>query len=77
MENGIHTWSFSSSQYVQSAVRNVKTHLANSGESLPKRATVPWTRDYRPETDISAELNSSDATYFQKCFYLVLRQLIA
>ena len=65
MENSTNAWSFSSSQYVQSAVKNVETHLAKTGESLPNRATSPWTRDYRPESDTSAELNSKDATYFQ------------
>ena len=65
MENGIHAWSFSSSQYVQSTVKNMETHLANSRESLFKCATTPWPREYRPETDISAQLNSSDAAYFQ------------
>jgi hypothetical protein len=65
LDNGVSAWSFSSSQYVQNAVKNVESHLKKKGESLPKKATSPWTRDYRPETDITPELNASDASYFQ------------
>ena len=65
MENGVSAWSFSSSQHVQNAVKNVEAHLANSGESLPKKTTSLWTRDYRPETDVTHELPPKQAAYFQ------------
>ena len=66
LDNGISAWSFSSSQYVQSAVSNVQNHLKRKGKCLtPKNATSPWTRDYRPETDVTPELSPADASYFQ------------
>ncbi len=37
LENGNKAWAFGSSQYVQSAVRNVEDHLAKSGEKLPTK----------------------------------------
>ncbi len=35
LENGNKAWEFGSCQYVQSAVQNVESHLAKSGEKLP------------------------------------------
>ena len=65
LDNGRHAWSFSSSQYVQSAVQNVVDKLAQEGRKLAKRATAPWTTNYRPETDTTPELSADDAAYFQ------------
>ena len=65
LKNGTSCWSFSSSQYVQSAVRNVEDHLDKTGEKLPSRAKSPWTFNYRPESDITPELSPAKATYFQ------------
>ena len=65
LENGRYAWSFSSSQYVQSAVKNVEEHLSRQGRSLPLKVRSCWTSDYRPETDVSPELSSTDAAYYQ------------
>ena len=65
LDNGTKCWSFSSSQYIQNAVKNVEEHLDQKGEKLPPRAKSPWSTGYRPETDISPELSPSDAAYFQ------------
>ena len=65
LENGTSCWSFSSSQYVQSAVKNVEDYLDKTGEKLPTRAKSPWPSNYRPESDLSPELSSNKATYFQ------------
>ena len=46
LENGVDAWAFSSSQYVQSAVKNVKDYLQRNGKSLPKRANTPFTSNY-------------------------------
>jgi hypothetical protein len=44
----------------------VKTYLASQGNvSLPKRAPTPFLQGYRPEMDISAELDPERASYFQ------------
>ena len=65
LENGVDAWSFSSSQYVNAAVKNVEEHLEKQSKSLPKRCSSPISRDYRPECDTSLELGVSDAVHYQ------------
>ena len=65
LENGRKAWSFSSSQYVQSQVNNVKAKLKKEGGTLPARNGSPWSSNYRPETDISPELSPEKASYYQ------------
>ena len=65
LDNGNKGWAFSSSQYVQSAVKNVEYHLRKTGEKLPTRAKSPWSSQYRPEVDTTSELSAEKATYFQ------------
>ena len=65
LENGIKAWSFSSSQYVQAAVNNVESYLKSKGKSLATKAASPFTTGYRPEIDVSEELNATDAAYYQ------------
>jgi hypothetical protein len=65
LDNGVTCWSFSSSQYVLNAVANVESHLSEKNEKLPSRSKSPWPVNYRPETDITPELNPTDAAYFQ------------
>ena len=70
MANGKKFWSFSSSQYVQSAVANVEEYLHNRGEKLPKKK-YPWPSTYRPEVDVSPELGAYEAAYFQSLTRLI------
>ena len=65
LPNGVVAWCFSSSKYIQNAVQNVKDHLAKDGKSLPKRAASPMRAEYRPELDVSPELDATEATYYQ------------
>ena len=65
LENGTKCWSFSSSQYVQSAVKNVEDYLMKTGEKLPARVKSPWPTNYCPESDISPELSPAMASYNQ------------
>ena len=65
LDNGAVCWSFSSSQYIQNAVKNVELHLAKKNQSLPARAKSPWTTGYRPEIDVTPELSPIDAAYYQ------------
>ena len=67
LDNGVECWSFSSSQYVQAAVKNVEDCLdkhENPNWKLPKKAETPMQTSYRPELDVSPELNASDAVYY-------------
>ena len=68
LENGVYAWAFGSSQYVQAAVKNVKTWLEKEESKrwkMPLKARTPLKSGYRPELDVSSELNASDASYYQ------------
>lgn len=55
----------SSSQYVQAAMENVENVLKERKQSLPKKVTSPFRHDYRPEIDVTPELSTSEAAYYQ------------
>jgi len=63
LENGQQCWSLSSSQYVQNAVRNVEDYCRKNGLCPLGRASSPWPRDYRSQSDVSPELSPTDASY--------------
>ena len=68
LENGVYAWAFSSSQYVQTAVKNVEAYLdsqENKRWKMPSKADTPLTTTYRPELDVSRELNEVNAAYYQ------------
>ena len=65
LDNGVSAWAFSSSQYVQAAVKNVETYLEKQERwKLPRHAETPMVSTYRPELDVSPELNPVDAAYY-------------
>ena len=67
LENGIWAWSFSLSQYVQSAVKNVEEYVGkykNSYLKILSKAETPLTTSYRPELDVSPELTPRDSAYY-------------
>jgi hypothetical protein len=71
LENGVECWAFRSSQYVKSAVTNVEAYLTkqaklgNSKWKLPAKAETPMQTSYRPELDVSPELEPIEAAYYQ------------
>ena len=68
LDNGVKCWSFSSSQYVQTAVKNVETHVAKVNDAqwqLPTKADTPLKASYHPELDMSPELDTANAAYYQ------------
>jgi len=65
LNNGVKCWAFSSSQYVQEAVKNVEAWLAKKNNALPRKAEAPFKPGYRPEIDVSRELRHEDASYYQ------------
>ena len=65
LDNGVDAWAFSSSQYVQAAVKNVESYLAKQKRwKLPRKAETPMQTTYRPELDVSPELKDVDAAYY-------------
>ena len=48
LENGVYAWAFSSSQYVQTAVKNVEAYLMSEDSKcwkMPKKADTPFNRN--------------------------------
>ena len=75
VENGVEAWAFGLSQYVQSAVRNVESYLAERGQKLPKKAETPIRTSHRPELDVSEELDSAEVSYY-KSLIGILRWMV-
>jgi hypothetical protein len=69
LENGVNAWAFSSSQNVQAAVKNVEDWLAKEENKkrwkLPRKAETPLCTSYRPELDVTPELSTQEAPYYQ------------
>ena len=68
LDNGLEAWSFGSSQYVQAAVKNVQTIISkeeNKRWKLPAKANTPLSTAYRPELDVTPELEPKEASYYQ------------
>jgi hypothetical protein len=71
LENGVECWAFGSSQYVKAVVNNVELYLTkqmklgNSKWKLPAKAETPMQTSYRPELDVSPELEPIKASYYQ------------
>ena len=65
LENGAKAWAFWFSRYVSESVKNVEKHLERKGRKLPTKAETPIQTVYRPELDVSPELNPTDAAYYQ------------
>ena len=65
IDQGTRAWAFSSTQYVQSAVKNVEEYLAKRGKSLTPKASDVIPKGYRPEIDVTPELDPGEASYYQ------------
>jgi hypothetical protein len=58
-------WAMSPDLYVKRAIADVERELSEVGEQLITRATTPTSQDYRPELDVSDELDAKRTTYYQ------------
>ena len=65
LDNGIKCWGYSSSQYVQNAIKNVEQHLHSRGAKLPSKAKAPIKSGYQPEVDITPALDTVNVAYYQ------------
>ena len=70
LDNGVSCWASSSSQYVQATCQNFIDYLekrVRGGDTcfkMPGKAKSPLPSTYRPELDVTAELESVDAVYY-------------
>ena len=58
-------WTMSSDDYIKRAVSEVQTELNKIGKMLPTKVATPMSPGYRPELDITAELDPRRASYYQ------------
>ena len=68
LKNGVMAYSLSPSKYVQENVRLVENYLEERhGTCLKKgsRAKSPLPANYRPELDMTEELEGEEASYYQ------------
>jgi hypothetical protein len=68
LAHDVVAWSISPSKYVQEAVRNCEKHVKENFSTdfqLLKYAPNPFPIGYEPEMDVSRELTSDKASYYQ------------
>ena len=65
LPNGVKAWGQSSSHYVLNAVKNLEEWMKERNLKLPKKANTPMQTSYRPELDVSKELDPELANYYQ------------
>ena len=64
--NGTSCWTQSSDEYVAASLKEIRAVLARKGRSLPTRCKTPLSSGYRPEIDVTAELQADGMKYFQE-----------
>ena len=65
-EQGKPAWYLGSEQYVKEAICNVKAWLEERGLALAGKGFCVLPSGYRPELDLSTELNDDDANWYQQ-----------
>ena len=64
LDNGSEAWDFGSKQYFEEALNNVVTYLEKRNSRLATKAPTPLSSGYRPEVDISPEVEAAEASYY-------------
>ena len=65
LDNEKISWAFSSSKYVQAAVKNLQSHLDKQEKyKMLRTAETPMTTSYRPELDVTPKLDHIMAVYY-------------
>jgi hypothetical protein len=78
LPDGVTVWSMSACKYVKESMRNVRQMLMDDGGlTLPIcKSSAPIPTDYRPELDVSRELDDQMASRYQQLIVLVLRWMV-
>jgi hypothetical protein len=75
-DNGVECWAFSSFQYVQAVVKIIEEYLSTQNDDkwkLPAKAETPLRTSYRPELDVSPELEPTEAAYYMSLIGILRR----
>ena len=62
---GTECWAFTLDDYIKVAVDDVMKDLAKEGKKLKGKAYRPYDSKYRPELDITPELDDKGAAKYQ------------
>jgi hypothetical protein len=62
---GKDRWAMSSSNYTKKAITEVERELKQVGKFLPTKAPTPMSGGYRPELDMTDELDATRQNYYQ------------
>ena len=65
-DTGCEYWSMSPKQYVQEAICNVKELLKEEDRTLKSKVKMPFPSGYKPELDMTDELDDDKASRFQQ-----------
>ena len=63
--HGYECWAMSSDDYVKVSVESVERELATQGKKLRGKANRPYDQKYRPEMDVTTELNADGISKYQ------------
>ena len=66
MIDGMECWVMSSKKYVKAAIQNVEERLHRQDKQLPSKCSTPLSSGYRPELDMSSELNAEGLQHYQE-----------
>ena len=66
LANGRDSWYMSSEAYCKAAIQNVEAWLQKRKERLPTRTACVFPSGWKPETDVTPELNDTDTSYYQQ-----------
>ena len=62
----VYAWLQSPSKYVQEAVKNAETYYGKTYHAkFATKVSSPFSNGYRPEMDVTKELNAEEASYYQ------------
>ena len=64
--DGVECWVMSSEKYVKAAIQNLEEQLHKVNKRLPTKCYTPLASGYRPELDVSTELNADGLQRYQE-----------
>jgi hypothetical protein len=68
LDNGVKAWAYRSSQYVRAALQDVEDFIAKDETKkcrISSKVETPLCTSHRPELDVTNELSSQEASYYQ------------
>ena len=66
LADGNHAWYIGSDSYCKAAVQNIELWLKKRHSHLPTRTACVFPSGWKPELDVTPELNEGDANYYQQ-----------